>query len=396
MKVLIVDDEKENLYLLERMLEKIGYEVEIAEDGKQALEKLYSDNFQMVISDILMPVMDGFQLCKTVKSDKRFADLLFIFYTATYVEEKDEEFALSLGADKFLRKPLKPEKFIETIKALILNTRLDQIKPSKIIIKEEKELLKLYNERLIHKLEKKLVDLEKEITKRKQAEETLREVNEELRDFASIVAHDLKAPLRNITNLVEWLLKDSAKYLSEEGKDNLNLMVKQTTHMDALIDGIYQYSKIDRFQKKIEDLDLNKLLWEVIEILYPPENIEIIIPSELPMLAVDKTHMTQIFTNLIDNAIKFMNKPKGHITINYKERQNFWHFSVADNGPGIEERHFERIFNIFQTLSAKEEVKGIGLGLAIVKKVVEMNGGSIWLESTVGEGSTFHFTLQKL
>jgi len=106
--------------------------------------------------------------------------------------------------------------------------------------------------------------------------------------------------------------------------------------------------------------------------------------------------MTQIFTNLIDNAIKFMNKPKGHITINYEEKQSYWHFSVTDNGPGIEERHFERIFNIFQTLRSWDEAKGIGLGLAIVKKVVEMNGGIVWLESTVGEGSTFHFTLQKL
>ncbi len=119
MKILVVDDKTENLYLLERVLKKIDYEVVVAENGKQALEKLHGDNFEMVISDILMPVMDGFQLCRAVRSDEKFNDLLFVFYTATYVEKEDEEFALKLGADNFLRKPLEPEKFIRIIKGNI-------------------------------------------------------------------------------------------------------------------------------------------------------------------------------------------------------------------------------------------------------------------------------------
>jgi len=236
----------------------------------------------------------------------------------------------------------------------------------------------------------------KDITDRKDAENDLLLINQELKDFCSIVAHDLKAPLRNIINLVKWLLRDSADDLSEEGKDNLNLMVKQTTHMNALIDGIHQYSKIDRVHKNITQINLNELLSEVIEVLSPPENIEITIQTALPVLAVDRTHMIQIFSNLLDNAVKFIDKPKGHIIISCEEKQNYWRFSVADNGPGIEERHFERIFQIFQTLTPIDEAKGTGIGLAIVKKVVEMNGGILWLESTVGEGSTFYFTLQKV
>jgi len=173
MKILIVDDKKENLYLLERILKKMGNEVVMAENGEQALEKLNSDNIKMVISDILMPVMDGFQLCKAVKSNKKFNDILFVFYTATYIEKEDEEFALDLGANKFIRKPLKPEKFLEIIKNLIQKTEISQVKPSKPIIKEEKEILKLYSERLIHKLEQKILSLEKEITQRKEVEDVL-------------------------------------------------------------------------------------------------------------------------------------------------------------------------------------------------------------------------------
>ena len=234
-----------------------------------------------------------------------------------------------------------------------------------------------------------------DITRQKQAENDLRLVNEELQNFSSIVAHDLKAPLRNIRTVADWLLRDFTDDLNEEGKDHLASLVKQTTHMDALIDGIYQYSKIDHIQKKIDQINLNEFLPEIVDVLSPPDDIKVTIQTELPILFIDRTHITQIFSNLIDNAIKYMDKPKGHITISYEDKKNFEQFSVMDNGPGIEESHFKRIFQIFQTLTPLNEAKGTGVGLAIVKKVVEMNGGKVWLESTVGKGSTFYFTLPK-
>ncbi|KKM77667.1 hypothetical protein LCGC14_1367690 [marine sediment metagenome] len=180
MKILIVDDKKENLYLLERIIKKMGYEVVMAENGKQALEKLHGDNFKMVISDILMPVMDGYQLCHAVRNNKKFSDLSFVFYTATYVEKEDEELALNMGANKFIRKPMEPEKFMETIKDLLQNTELSQDKPRKDIIKEKKEIFKLYNERLVNKLEQKMLALEKETIERKKVEHNLGERVKEL------------------------------------------------------------------------------------------------------------------------------------------------------------------------------------------------------------------------
>jgi len=176
MKILIVDDKAENLYLLERIIKKMGYESVSAVSGQDALDKLNNDNFDMIISDILMPVMDGFQLCKTVRTSKKFKDILFIFYTATYTDEEDEKFALNLGADKFLRKPLKPKIFIKNIEDLIRNTVVRSPKPQKLVIKEEKDIFKLYSERLIHKLEHKISELEQESLKLKHLNTVLRTI----------------------------------------------------------------------------------------------------------------------------------------------------------------------------------------------------------------------------
>ncbi|MCK4339033.1 MAG: response regulator [Candidatus Cloacimonetes bacterium] len=177
MKILIVDDKKENLYLLETLLKGSGYEVESASNGAEALEKLRTQRFDMIISDILMPVMDGFQFCRKVKADNELKNIPFVFYTATYTNSKDEEFSLKLGADKFLRKPIEPDEFIKIIQGIVEDVEKGKIKLKKPASEEEEEVFKLYSERLIHKLEHKVLKLEKEITERKRAEEALRRVN---------------------------------------------------------------------------------------------------------------------------------------------------------------------------------------------------------------------------
>jgi len=177
MKILIVDDKAENLYLMERMINKMGYKSVSAKNGQDALEKLNNDNFDMIISDILMPVMDGYQLCKTVRTSKKFKDILFIFYTGTYTDEEDEKFALNLGADKFLRKPLSSKIFLKIIEDLIQTSVVSAPKPSKIVIKEEEDMFKLYSERLVNKLEHKILELKKERLKLQEAEEEIRKRN---------------------------------------------------------------------------------------------------------------------------------------------------------------------------------------------------------------------------
>ena len=161
MKILIVDDIEENLYLLETLLKGSGYEVVTAKDGVEALDKLKEESIDMIVSDVLMPRMDGFQLCRKCKKDKSFKNIPFIFYTATYTEKKDEEFALSLGVEKFIVKPQEPQVLLKILKEIIEAHKKGIFITPKETIKEEEIYLSEYNKRLIQKLEKKVLDLEK-------------------------------------------------------------------------------------------------------------------------------------------------------------------------------------------------------------------------------------------
>ena len=187
MKILIVDDLEVNLELLEARLEGNGYEVTIARNGIEALEILKTDSFDMIISDILMPRMDGYQLCRECKKDDTLRKILFVFYTATYTDKKDEEFALSLGVDRFIVKPMESKSFMEIIEGVLKNHKKGLLTLSEIPVEEEDIYLKEYNERLINKLEKKMLDLEREISERKQTEEALLSERNNLRNiFESI------------------------------------------------------------------------------------------------------------------------------------------------------------------------------------------------------------------
>jgi signal transduction histidine kinase len=165
--------------------------------------------------------------------------------------------------------------------------------------------------------------------------------------------------------------------------------------MHNLIDGILQYSRIGRVEEEKAAVNLNELVTEVIDLIAPPENIAITIENELPTIECEQTRIMQVFQNLLSNAVKYMDKPKGQIKVGCVEVDGFWEFYVADNGPGIEEKYFEKIFQLFQTLEPHDECESTGIGLTIVKKIVEMYDGKIWVRSKIGEGSTFFFTLPK-
>lgn len=227
------------------------------------------------------------------------------------------------------------------------------------------------------------------------AVDDLNRSNKELQEFAHIAAHDLKAPLRGITNLAEWLSQDYGDQIGEEGRENLHLLHKQVCCMTKLIDGILHYSKIGRPGESVEMLDTHTLVEDVIEMIAPPENVDIRIEDRLPPVRMEQTRLTQVFQNLIGNAVKYLDEPNGRIRIGAVADGNSWRFHISDNGPGIEAKHFERIFDVFHTLSTSDRGDGTGLGLAVVKKTVELGGGRVWVESHVGRGSTFFFTLPR-
>jgi len=186
MKILIVDDREEERYLAETLLKGSGYEVVTAVNGAEALEKLRAESFDMIVSDVLMPVMDGFKLCRECKGDEKLKDIPFVFYTATYKDERDEELASKVGADKYIRKPIEPGEFVKLIQGVFRDVEEGKIEPKKLVLEEEKEVLKLYSERLIAKLEKKMLDLEAETAQRKQAQERTEHLNMVLRAIRGV------------------------------------------------------------------------------------------------------------------------------------------------------------------------------------------------------------------
>ena len=248
-----------------------------------------------------------------------------------------------------------------------------------------------------------------DITERKKAEEVLEKLNtdleltvrelkrtnKELQEFTYITAHDLKTPLRGIGTLADWLSTDYVNKFDEPGQEQIKMLAKKAKRADKLVDSILRYSSAGHAKEEQEQIDLNTVLPEIICEIDSPENIEITIENKLPVLMCKKTHISQVFQNLLSNAIQHMDKEKGRINVDCIEEEAFWKFSVADNGPGIDEKYFKKIFKIFQTLSPPDETNSAGIGLSIAKKIVRLNGGRIWVESNPGEGSTFFFTLTK-
>lgn len=218
-------------------------------------------------------------------------------------------------------------------------------------------------------------------------------IEQEFRDFVYIVSHDLKAPLRGIKSLVEWISADYADKLDENGREQMNMLTKRVERMHNLIEGVLQYSRVAQGNEQRSRVNLNELVPEVIDMVAAPQNISITLADELPTVEFEPTRIAQVFQNLLSNAVKYMDKPQGQISVGCTQEGGYWKFSVADNGPGIDEQHFERIFQMFQTLNARDEFESTGVGLTVVKKIVEMYGGKIRVESTPGEGSTFYFTV---
>ena len=202
----------------------------------------------------------------------------------------------------------------------------------------------------------------------------------------------MKAPLRGIKTLANWILSDCSDKLGDEANEQMNLLLERVERMYSLIEGTLQYSRAGQTEENKIQVDLNNFVPEIISMVDPPKNITVTIENELPVIECDEIHVMQIFQNLLSNAIKYMDKSKGRIKISCVEKDNFWTFSVADNGPGIEEKDFEKIFKIFQALPTSPDFEGTGVGLTVAKKIVELYDGKIWVESKVGKGSTFFFT----
>ena len=381
---------------------KSVYELDFASQGKEGCEKIRvacSENrpYELIFVDMRMP--PGWDGLKTIEHIWEIDPKVQVVICTAYSDYSWGEITERLGRSEnllILKKPFDSaevaqltsaltEKWILARKASLKTEQLEQM------VKERTDKLTETNEHLKQEI------TEREEAERRQAEliEKVDNINKELKDFASIVSHDLKAPLRGIKSLATWILDDCSDKLGEQGNEQMNLLLGRVERMYNLIDGIIQYSKAGRIEEKNVPVNLDDFIPEAIDMLVPPENILITIENTMPVIECAETHVMQLFQNLLSNAIKYMDKPQGQIKVGCVEEDGFWKFSIADNGPGIEEKHFEKIFKMFQALSVSEDFEGTGVGLTIAKKIVELYGGNIWVESKIGKGSTFFFTLPK-
>ena len=245
------------------------------------------------------------------------------------------------------------------------------------------------------------IAISSDITEKKLAEENLKNAlvdleknNKELDQFAYVVSHDLKAPLRAINNLAEWIVEDMPD-MPEDVSNNLGLLRGRILRMENLINGVLDYSRIGRTKIEMENIDLNLMLTQIVETIVPTQGFEVFIDSQMPEIFNAKILLYQVFSNIISNAVKYNDKPIGVIKCSYLELPSFHQFTISDNGPGIEKEYHDKVFGVFQTIEARDKKESTGIGLSIVKKIIEEKGGTIYIESKEGEGASFIFTLPK-
>lgn len=256
-----------------------------------------------------------------------------------------------------------------------------------------------------------------DITERKQAEQALAERaeeltqlnqilktmtanleqrNQDLNQFAHVVSHDLKAPLRGIRNLAQWIQDDLGDRLPPENQEQLRLLGSRVNRMEALIHDLLDYCRAGRTRQQPETIDVDALIKELLDTIAVPTNVLIRIPTPLPTFQARRLMLSQVFANLLTNAIKYgCGEDPCEVTIAVRESADEYEFAIADEGPGIDSKHHEKIFGIFETLQSKDSTNSTGIGLAIAKRLIESEGGKIWIKSILGEGATFYFTLPK-
>jgi PAS domain S-box-containing protein len=261
--------------------------------------------------------------------------------------------------------------------------------------KQAEQALAQLNEQLESKVQQRTIELQQVNNLLFGATEQLKKSNRELEQFAYITSHDLKAPLRAIANLSEWIEEDLQDKLDDDTRHNMNLLRGRVYRLENLINGLLDYSRVGRLKTEPQSVNVAKMLAEIIDSLGVPADFTIEIQGDMPTLITEVIPLQQVFNNLINNAIKHSDGDQGKITISVKEQDDFYEFAIADNGKGIDPKYHERIFTIFQTLEARDTKESTGIGLAIVKKAVENQGGKVWVESQLGEGAVFSFTWRK-
>ncbi len=377
--ILLVDDQPGKLLAHESILADLGENVVKANSAREGLECLLQRDFAVILLDVKMPEMDGFEMAELIRKRPRFEKTPIIFITGTSTTELDRLTGYSLGAVDYLFLPVIPQVLKAKVSVFVELARQTQL------IKSQAESLARHNQVQAEQLQV--------IQKLNQE---CRESNSELEAFCYSVSHDLRAPLRSITSFSQFLVQDYESKFDEEGKRMLGVIQCEARRMGRLVDGLLSFSRLGRQPLRKSVLDLTALVNSVFDELTTrhtgrkPE-LEL---KPLPTAHADEALMRELFVNLLSNAIKFTaSQEVPRIEIGGQSDSEHTLYYVKDNGVGFDARHADKLFGVFQRLHGQEEFEGAGVGLALVQRIIHRHGGRIWAESIVNGGATFRFTV---
>jgi light-regulated signal transduction histidine kinase (bacteriophytochrome) len=377
--VLIVDDTPANIALLADHLVARGISVMVAQDGAEAVERARLAQPDLILLDVMMPGIGGFEACRRMKSFPETKDIPVIFMTALS-DISDKMTAYSVGGVDYVTKPFHVEEVLARVNAH-LSLRAMQ-----------------------RELASQNQQLQQEIAVRRAAEEELERRTEELErsnadlaQLAYVASHDLQEPLRSISGYLQLIERRYKDKIDRDANEFIAFAVDGAKRMRKLIEDLLAYSRLGSRAKPFRSTSCRQVVQDAIQSMRVAveESDAQITAGELPMVMGDPLQLTQLFQNLIANAIKFRRVQPPHIHISAEDCGQDWCFSVRDDGIGIDPEYFERIFVMYQRLHSRNSYPGTGIGLALCKRIVELHHGHIWVESVVGEGSVFKFTLPK-
>jgi signal transduction histidine kinase len=383
--ILIVDDKKENLFSLKTLLQLNLYDVDTAMSGEEALKKILKKEYELIILDVQMPGMDGYEVAENITGYSKSKDIPIIFLSAVNIDKRFITKGYSSGGVDYITKPFDPELLLLKIKTF-----------SKLY-RQTKELNDIRSN-LEQKVEERTAEL-------MEANKELETSNAELQQYAFIASHDLQEPLRKIITFSQ-IVKERFINTSEGGQ-YINRIISSSERMRTLINDLLSYSKLTT-TPEFTNSSLNLIAQDTITDLELPikETATKIIVGHLPAADIIPDQMRQVFQNIISNAIKFSsqnNPPEIKIWSDFTkeksaagqpvEKGDYCRIYISDNGIGFNEQYLDKIFTMFQRLHGRSEYEGTGIGLSIVKKIIEKHNGLITAKSREGKGATFIIVL---
>jgi len=371
--ILIVDDMPANLEVVTSHLERQGYRAVVALSGDEGIERAEYVQPDLILLDVMMPGIDGFEICRRLKGNERTRAIPVIFMT-TLADTTDKLAGFAAGAVDYVTKPLNGAEVLARIESH----------------------LALYA--LRRQLAAQNAQLQQEIAVRAEMQAALQRSNTEFEQLAYVASHDMQEPLRKIASYLQLLSQRYQGQLDADADEFIGYAVDGAKRMQALINDLLAFSRVGTKAKPIAPTDCNVIVRTALaDLQFAIEDSGARVDvDDLPMVMGDATQLSQLFRNLLSNAIKFHRDEPPVVRVSTERTGASWRFTVSDNGIGIAPEYFERIFVIFQRLHGRSQYAGTGIGLAICKKIVERHGGQIEVRSIEGQGSTFTFTLPAL